>query len=1071
MPETLLEICKASAGSGKTFRLTYEYIKLLYTNRLDSQSYRHILAVTFTNKATDEMKKRIISELFNLTTNKSQYTANLKRDFPELSQEECQKIARQFLNQILFDYSGFQISTIDAFFQQIVSAFTREIGLQNGYSVELDTDTVLEQSISNMLFDLDKSENKELLNWLIDFSEKRIGESSSKWDFTAEIADLSNQLFTETYKKHIEELSNILSDKNKLKNYRKKLQDIITQFDEKMAKIADSADDVLKKYALQPTDFKYTKGSFYNIFPKLREKNYEPSKRAKQAENNLEEWYSTQTAPDIKARIEKAYNELNPLLSEALNLLDSDQSKDYFTAKSAIKNLFILGILSDVENYIQQYTNENNLMLISNTNDFLDKIIKGSDTPFIYEKTGVTLAHYLIDEFQDTSAQQWNNFLPLLRESIAKGHKNLIVGDVKQSIYRWRNSDWKLLNQQVMEDFKAINPQINVLDTNWRSDKNVILFNNMAFTSIANQLANSFDDTDEAQKRAETIRQIYSDEVKQKISPNAKEGYVQVSFMKSASGWQKQVLENLATTIEKMQEAGYLLRQMAILTRTNREAGEIANFLLNYAEEHPEKQNYKYNVISNEALLLESSLSIQFIISLLTYLANPKESHNNAILITQYSKLKHLSLEKTNNLLGKLVSEEEWVTELFGTETANALETIEYTSLFNLTEQIIILFDLSDSNDTAFLQGFQDCIYEYSQTNGSDIKDFLDYWEKKSSKQFLVASDSQEAIRIMTIHSSKGLEFDTVFVPFCDWTFNEHDYKILWCEPQEAPFNEMPIIPVNYEKKLANSFFNTDYYNEQLYNYIDTLNVAYVAFTRAKHNLCLWVKPLPKNQDSLQISTVLHQFCTTSEFSFKQSDGENCTQFTLGKLATNANKKASTPSDYISDSYPSVLAHDKLKLHYQYSINGEESFSGNDTRKYGIIMHNLIANIDNINDIKNYSQSLVNQGIITAEEKLKLDKNLESFFSNEKVKDWFSGKYKVLNEKEILLPNGSVYRPDRIMIHNNRAIVVDYKFGNAKQNNYHYQVRRYIRFLTQMGYETEGYIYYVAMGEIEQVHL
>jgi ATP-dependent helicase/nuclease subunit A len=1061
MPQNLINIYKASAGSGKTFRLTYDFIKFLFESRGDKQAYRHILAVTFTHKATDEMKRRIIKELFALTKGQSQYLKMLNHDFPQLSQENIKSVSYFFLNNILHDYSGFYISTIDGFFQQIVTAFTRELSL-DGYAIEMNSEEVLGYAINNMLLNLDKPENGELLKWLIKFSEDRI-DMDSKWDFRSEIKGLSKEIFKENYKKHIKSLASKLANKTFLSGYQKQLQQIVDEFEHKMSSIGEAAEAVLKKYNLQSTDFKGKSRSFCTIFFKIRNQNYEVSDSVKNAQDNVEEWY-TKNSPKEQDII-NSYDDLNPLLVNTISLIEGDSCKAYKTAKVILKNLYVLGILSDVETSINQYTAENNLMLFNNISEFLESIIAGSDTPFIYEKTGVSIAHYMIDEFQDTSTQQWNNFLPLLRNSVASGNENLIVGDVKQSIYRWRNSDWKLLNNKVSSDFAAVKPQVNVLDTNWRSDKNIIQFNNHLFPFIADKLANTFGNTQEEQERATIIRQVYSDVIQK--STKELEGNVQITLIKDKN-WKETALNNLAETIENMQDNGYSLRQMAILTRENKEAIEIAQFLMNYANTHPEKEGYSYDVISNEALLVNSALSVQFLITVLNYLSFPQDKHNNAILITQYVALKQEGI--SNRLLNILMDGGDWQTELMGKERAAALEQLEYTSLFDLTEQLIAIFDLSEfQNDMPFIQAFQDCIYDFSLKKESDIKNFLEYWDEKSVKQYLPVPDSQNAIRIMTIHSSKGLEFDTVLIPFCDWTFINSKTRILWCETHEEPFNDLPITPINYTKDLDKTYFDNEYYDETLYNYIDTLNLLYVAFTRAISNLYIWTEPLPKTPSKAnRFVERFNDFYLQDTFKFdKIEETDEMLRLILGSIKPKSANKMTVQNQ--PEKYISVSAFDRLKLHYQHMGNNDDMIVTDNNRQYGVIMHNLIANIQSIKDINYQSQMMVDRGFISQSDKNQIDSDLKDFFNNQQVQDWFSGKYQVHTETEILLSDGSIYRPDRVMIDGKRAIVVDYKFGKNKEEKYCSQVQQYADLLTKMGYETEAFLYYATLQEIDRV--
>lgn len=1078
-----LKIYKASAGSGKTFRLTYEFIKLLFENRSDRQAYRHILAVTFTNKATEEMKQRIVTELFRLTKNESSYTKMLQNDFPNLNETDIQKTAFSLLNSILRDFSGFHINTIDSFFQQIVTAFTREIGLQEGFLIELDKDDVLENAIKNMLTNLDGSQHKQLLNWLINFSEERIDNTESKWDFRKELKTLSEEIFKEVYKKYQKLFEEKFADKELLKTYYKQLKEIVNSFEAKLVETNKKAYELLEKYNLSIEDFPHAKTSFFSIFNKIIKKEFELGSRIREAQNCVEKWYAKATPKDVVQKIESLYYKLNPLLVETVALIDgtNELGKNYFTAKAIQKNLNVLGILNDVETSVKEYTESNNLMLINSTGEFLGRIIEGSDAPFIYEKTGVSLQHYMIDEFQDTSVLQWNNFLPLLRNSVASGNQNLVVGDVKQSIYRWRNSDWRLLNNQIVSDFEHTNC-IETLKDNWRSWQNIIRFNNELFTFAAKYIAEQFDNDETSKNRSQTILQVY-DDVQQNVQKKG-EGFVQVNIAKKEveksdyENWKTLALNKLAEAIEQLQDKGYALRQMAILTRTKAEGVEIAQFLMkyaNYASGIPQKQNYHYDIVSNEALLVNSALTVQFLVTILKHISDSNNAFNNAVFVMQYADLQeNRDKNQLEKVLATLQSGGDWQTELLGDTLAKQLAEIQYKSLFDLTEQLIEIFQLSEiESDTPFLQTFQDCVFEFVLRKESDVRKFLEYWEEQANKFCIETPDSQNAIQIMTIHKSKGLEFDVVLMPFCDLCFNDgNKANLLWCKtPEIEPFNQFPVVPIYAKSDLTKSHFREDFLDEQLYTFIDTLNTIYVAFTRAAKNLFIWAPPIPKKIETnktLPFSIILDIFVHTTSLPFEQNDSEILTQWTLGNLTNNENISNVTPLN--SPKYCSISAFDRLKLHYKHSNENVDNNDTNYNRKKGVAMHKLLANIIALKDIEPQSQLFVNKGIITESGKNQIVAELKEALSRPQVCEWFSGKYKVLVENDILLPNAKIRRPDRVMIDGKVAIVVDYKFGTRKEQKYYQQVKEYTNLLTQMGYQTEGYLYYVSLKELEKVN-
>ena len=474
----MLTIYRASAGAGKTHRLTGEYLLLLFSQ---PGAYRRILAVTFTNKATDEMKGRIVEELHRLASGEdSDYIALLSGHY-SLTETEVRRQAKRILIAILHDYSAFNISTIDRFFQQTMRAFTREIGLQGGYGIEMDQDLVLSEAVDRLLGDLDKSGNKELLGWLLRFAEDKI-EDGGEWNLRRDIKMLGKELFKESYKQFSDALSEDIADKKALENYKETLFGIIRTVEKEVKTFGEKANAIMKEYGLQPSDFIQGSRSPMFLFQRWATGEMkEPTATFRNLADNVEKWYTKKTDPALQAIIGTAYdNGLNDCIKGIIARFDDLTA--YYSAKEIVRYYYTLGILTDISREIAAYREEKNVMLIADTTELLHKVIAGSDAPFIYEKTGTQIDHFMIDEFQDTSAMQWSNFRPLIEESLAHNRQNLIVGDVKQSIYRFRNSDWKLLDEQVRQDFSADEVAEETLKDNWRSCRNIVEFNNALFT-------------------------------------------------------------------------------------------------------------------------------------------------------------------------------------------------------------------------------------------------------------------------------------------------------------------------------------------------------------------------------------------------------------------------------------------------------------------------------------------------------------------------------------------------------------------------------------------------------------
>ena len=603
----MLHVYRASAGSGKTYKLTLEYLKLLLSPVRPNnepilpsernKAFQHILAVTFTNKATEEMKRRIIEKLDILAhrTSESEYLNDLLgQDGIPASIEKLQKRASEILFTLLHDFSGFNISTIDKFFQQTTRAFTREIGLQGGYNTEIDNSHVLTEAIDRMFFDLENPENKDLLNWLIRFSEEQV-EGGKSWGIQRNIVQLAQEIFKEEYKSHSSEIRHFMADKDLLRAYIKKLNIIKQDFESESRKIARKATEIMKKAGLPPEDLKGGNRSPFKEFSKWADGNIkEPNASFTQLSDNIENWTTKKTSPDIITKVREIYPELNEYIKQIIACYNAYPF--YISVMETRRYIYTLGILSDIDKHIQTYEKEHNILLLSDTTELLNRIIDGSDTPFVYEKTGNRIDHFMIDEFQDTSRMQWNNFFPLIKESNDKGGRNLIVGDVKQSIYRWRNSDWKLLNDELGNQFKKPE-ELNdhVLGTNWRSCINVIQFNNSFFRKasfllqeslqkeIADTPANVHIDSEYAEKIGKAYRDIY-----QHISPKNKEkkGHVKVMFLETETeegekiDWKNRATELLPQTLKELQDKNISLKDIAILVRSKAEGSLVADCLL-----------------------------------------------------------------------------------------------------------------------------------------------------------------------------------------------------------------------------------------------------------------------------------------------------------------------------------------------------------------------------------------------------------------------------------------------------------------------------------------------------------
>ena len=1071
----MLTIYRASAGAGKTHKLTGEYLTLLFSA---PGAYRRILAVTFTNKATDEMKSRIVTELYQLSSGApSDYLKALAQRY-RLTEQEVRQKAQQILIALLHDYSAFNISTIDRFFQQITRAFTREIGLQGGYGIEMDKDLVLTEAIDSLLNDLAKPENKPLLGWLLRFAEDRIEEGQG-WNFRSDIQSLAGELFKESYKAFHQEAATDPTDKQLLERYKETLYGMIRHTEKTAKAIGEQALQLIDQQGLQVEQFAGGSRTPLLLFKAWAQGELKAPTATFRHLADQPEAYTTQKASAaLKQQIAQAVQAgLNASVKQAIDLYD--QATDYFTAKEIVRYYYTLGILTDISQQVSAYRAKKNVMLIADTTELLSKVIHGSDASFIYEKTGTQIDHYMIDEFQDTSGMQWNNFRPLVEESLAQGKDNLIVGDVKQSIYRFRNSDWTLLDQQVHRDFIPALVREETLQANWRSCHHIVAFNNALFTvapALLQALYNEAltESSLSAEQQAQYNQQLVKAYTKsdQQIPPRfqGRAGHVCVDFLAGdeENDWKAEALERLPGTIRQLQQNGYALKDMAILVRTNHEGAAVADALLSYKEAHPEDP-YRYEIISDEALFISSSPTVRFFIAVFRFLRNPKDVALRKLAQYAYRLI-------SGSLAEAQVADERWV---------NQLLTYSRYALYELTEALfrLVAQTITDS-EQVFAQAFLDKVAEFSQKENADLNDFLNWWDESGYKQTIATPDGQNAIRILTVHKSKGLGFKAVILPFCDWELDHKGFHpvILWCQPQQKPFSQLPLVPVRYGQGLGATHFAADYFHERLNAFMDNLNTLYVAFTRAKEELIICAprpKKLSKSGDPEKVSSIgdllwkafRTEVAQTSQgvpleslpSHFNPEEG----RFAWGDWWHPEVKETESQTEELwMERIASVSPDERLHLR----LHGKNFFFDDAKRKHGTVMHEVLSRIHTAKDIPHAIESYQMEGVITQTEATKLAQRLIDLLQMPQVKDWYSDQYRILNEVEILSEGGLTKRPDRVMLRGNEVVVVDYKFGQRLLKSHQAQVRNYLRLIQEMGYsQVSGYLWYVELGKIEVV--
>jgi ATP-dependent exoDNAse (exonuclease V) beta subunit len=1087
----MLTIYNASAGTGKTHTLTGDYLSLLF-NAQDGFRYKHILAVTFTNKATAEMKSRIIEELFKIADGQdSDYMAMLL-DNGKKTEEAVRANAKRLLVSILHDYSSFNISTIDHFFQHTIRAFTREIGLQGNYQIEMEENLMLEEAVENLLSGLERSNDPALMNWLLLFMENKIEEGEG-WDIRRDVIILGKQLFRETFKSFDQEILKDIKDKKILQQYKSGLYRIITSTREKARELGEKGMSLMSSHGVEPSDFINGGRSPFFTFKQLAAGSMkEPAKTFCGLADNVDGYLPKKASPEQRTGAERLYSAgMNDLIKNVVRLFSNLTS--YNTANAINRNFYSLGILTDLSLQISQWRDDNNKMLLADTTELLCRVINDSEIPFIYEKTGTRIYNYMIDEFQDTSKMQWQNFMPLLKDSLDNGRDNLVVGDVKQSIYRFRNSDWTLLDSGIKRDFpKQLKEEF--LETNWRSFRHIVEFNNTLFSDIPEILQESYNGEVRESSLTETekkdnytrITSAYS-HAEQYVAPPFKEknGHVRVQFLvdDDERKWKEQSMAQLPSVVETLQDNGYELHDIAILTRTGAEGLLAAETLLNYKEEHP-GSSYKYDIISDDSLTINSSSAVRWMVSMLKYLNNPDIESNYYMARMTYSVMKNrkngagipfgtespddsglMNKEElfTKNKELESSHEDLYSEKMFGDlkyKANNELLMLSNRSLYEVAEGLFRVYeeDIPD-NEIIFIQAFMDIIAEYSNNETADISRFLNWWNENGSGKKIATPDSQNAIRVMTIHKSKGLGFKVVILPFGEWKSDQKD-TILWCRPTVAPFNNISLVPVKYSKVLKDTIFAKEYFHEKLHAYMDNLNTLYVACTRAREELIIFA-PKPKTE-TITIARLLWD-SLSNDIQYPDSG-----VYERGEWWKNTvkNKAGSGTEEILVDRFNSISPDDRMQLR----LSRKGVFIDDEKRKYGTLIHDILSNIETYNDIDPAIEKKYFSGEINKIECTSIKSRIRSFLENPLMGSWFDGSMKVLNEVQILHNSGRSNRPDRVMIgKDKRVVVVDYKSGDRKDKIYEKQVAGYMALLSKMGYENvEGYVWYLTLNSIEK---
>ena len=1070
-----LTIYKASAGSGKTFTLSVKYIELLIKNPLN---YRSTLAVTFTNKATEEMKIRILSQLYGIwkqLPDSKDYIDRIKKDL-ELSEQYIAERAGIALHNIVHNYSYFRIETIDSFFQSILRNLARELDLTANLRVELNDKQIEENAVDELIDNLNK--NDKILKWIMEYVKENI-DNDKNWNVIGQIKRFGENIFKEFYKTNSKELNERLTEKGFFTKYKYTLYKIKNGTEERLKEIANNFFDELERFSVNVDDLKYKEKGPASYFIKLKKGIYDDSVLGVRAETAMvdhEKWAS-KTAPDHIVELSKQLTQMLYNAEEERRVL----WKKYGAAVLTLRHLNQLRLLYSIEQKVREMNVEANRFLLSDTHTLLHSLIKDTDSPFIFEKIGTRLKNIMIDEFQDTSVIQWQNFKVLLEECMSHSDNggSLIVGDVKQSIYRWRSGDWRMLNN-IEDEFPNMGDMLNVepLKYNYRSTRRVVDFNNKFFECAADieriMYKKETGNDESANASTQQLQKAYEDVIQEVPEDRPNKGYVSVELLSKDNCEDNAILKCTAKHIEELLKAGATPHDIAIIVRSNKNIQQIADY---FATEHP---NIK--LVSDEAFRLDSSVAVCIIIGAMQVLYNNNDVLTKAFLAKAYrTKVLGEDSATTDIMLTKTEGIEQAFPKAF---RENHIQLLSMP-LYELAEKLYDIFELKRiEGEDAYIFAFYDYMNNFLCNNTADIGDFINEWNSSLYKKTIQAN-TIDGIRLLTIHKSKGLEYEHVLLPFCDWKMEQP--STIWCSPTEEPFNGLPLVPIDYQQKLMKgTIYEADYNEEHLQNSVDNLNILYVAFTRAANSLFV----IGQRGNIAQRSFLIEQVITSLKIDEAQLDGDynnldDSLTFTYGELEAK-HEKRSKQSDNI---FKAPVENVGIKLEtynsnvaYRQSNRSNDFVSDNDDDdneqqeyiKTGRLLHHLFATIRTKADIEPSIREMVLEGLIDSEKTASLQNMLNKRFESKQVADWFSERWTLFNECSILwcdATTGKVNkrRPDRVMKDGNKMVVVDFKFGKPK-DEYRQQVAEYMALIKSMGYNNvSGYLWYVYPNKIEEI--
>ncbi len=1022
MKNSAFKIYNASAGSGKTFTLAKSYIKILVQGKNYSQ-FKSILAITFTNKAVGEMKERIVNmlKLFSSEESLNNPHPMFKAICEELSMPSAQlhNKSKHLLKHIIHNYAAFDISTIDGFTHRVIRTFAHDLKLPVNFEVELDQERLLNEAVDSLI--AKAGSDKTLTEVLIDFAIEKADDDKS-WDISYDFNKISKLLVYENDFAAI----HTLKDKslNDFKSLKEHLAKQISQLENAIVKIAEEILILINECSLQYADF--NRSSLPKHFENLKAKKFDIKFDAAW-QNDLVAG-NTLYPKRVNESIATTIQSIQPNLSEAfiktkVSVFELKLKKGFY------KNTTPLSVLNAIQKELNALKSEQNKMLISEFNKIISNEIKDQPTPFIYERLGEKFKHYFIDEFQDTSKMQWENLVPLLDNALSTSSGSaMLVGDAKQAIYRWRGGEAEQfidLYNKVEKPFQ-VEAEVLTLDTNYRSAKAIVNFNNSFFEYLGNNYFSNSDYADLFKKAAQNTF-------------NQDDGFVNLNFLdiQKEDDINELYASNVLETINQCMSKGFALNDICVLVRKRKEGVVIANYL----------SENRIKITSSETLLLKNSSKVCLINSFLKLLLQPNNDSLKVEVLSYLAEQQHIDDKHQFFITHLKTSLDDMFESLKELKIYIDKNHLLQLPLYELVEHIVRLFNLNENSD-AYLQFYLDVVLEFTQKQNSDVTAFINYFEKKQDSLSVVTPENMNAVKIMTIHKSKGLEFPIVIYPFADLNIYRELEPKVWFPVDENEYSSFETLLLNYNKDVEHfgDIGNSIYNRHQSQLELDNINLLYVVLTRAVDQLFIISKKDLSSKGLVNENTYAGMFISYLQSIGKWSDNQlsyNFGQLVQNKKATEA-EVPSNPLKFIStpkeDHNLSIIS----KAGLLWDTQQEKAI------ERGNLVHLVLSKIKTIQDLDFAIDDLLVSGDIAKENTKALKSLVLNVIEHPELRLYFQDEFTIYNERDIITKSGQLIRPDRLNINSkNQVVIIDYKTGDRK--SYHSsQLNDYESVLKQM---------------------